>query len=184
MDEQQAIHSLQQGDPGGLEYLVHTHQLRAVRTAFLILGDRGQAEEVVQESFLGLLRTIRTFDPRRPFLPWFLRSVANAALKVATRSRREVPLDDPAGEQAFVRLATRAESPEAHLEAGESEGEVQRALEMLSPRQRLVILQRYYLEMSEAEMALASGTAAGTIKWLLNAARERLRHILAQRSDE
>lgn len=183
MDEQQAIQCLKQGDPGGLEYLVRAQQLRATRTAYLILGDRGLAEEVVQEAFLRLLRSIRGFDASRPFQPWFLRSVVNAALKAAGRSRRERPLEDAESERAFASLAARMESPEAHLEAAEAEEELQRALDRLPPRQRLVVVQRYYLEMSEAEMAAASGTAAGTIKWLLNAARRRLRGVLVERSE-
>jgi RNA polymerase sigma-70 factor (ECF subfamily) len=49
-----------------------------------------------------------------------------------------------------------------------------------------VIVQRYFLEMSEKEMAEGAGTASGTVKWLLNAARERLRGLLGvthRRSD-
>jgi RNA polymerase sigma-70 factor (ECF subfamily) len=184
LEEQKAIDSLKHGDPGGLEVLVRTHQLQAIRTAFLILGDQGLAEEVVQECFLRLLRSVRTFDASRPFRPWFLQSVMNAALKAAARLRRSVPLDDAESERAFAHLAAGAESPEAELEAAETERELQQALERLSPRQRLVVVQRYYLEMSEAEMAAESGTAAGTIKWLLNAARRRLRSVLVERSEK
>jgi DNA-directed RNA polymerase specialized sigma24 family protein len=46
-----------------------------------------------------------------------------------------------------------------------------------------VVVQRYYLEMSEQEMALALDAAPGTVKWLLNAARERLRHMLGQKGE-
>ena len=53
----------------------------------------------------------------------------------------------------------------------------------LPPRQRAVIVQRYYLEMSEQEMAESLEIAPGTVKWLLNAARSRLRSLLgAERS--
>jgi RNA polymerase sigma-70 factor (ECF subfamily) len=55
-------------------------------------------------------------------------------------------------------------------------------MQKLSPRQRAVIVQRYYLDMSIAEMAQDAGTASGTIKWLLNAARTQLRRLLV-RSD-
>ena len=184
LDEKQAIQSLKQGDPDGLEYVVRAHQVRAMRTAFLITGDRGLAEEAVQETFLRLLRTIRSFDATRPFEPWFLRSVMHAALKVVGRSKRELPLEDADGGQAFARLAAGMELPEAQVEAAEADQELRRALDRLSPRQRLVVVQRYYLEMSEADMAAASGTAAGTIKWLLNAARSRLRRAMVERSDE
>lgn len=51
-------------------------------------------------------------------------------------------------------------------------------MQKLSPRQRAVIVQRYFLEMSEKEMAEESDTAAGTVKWLLHAARRNLRSLL------
>ena len=56
-------------------------------------------------------------------------------------------------------------------------------MQKLSPRQRAVIVQRYFLEMSEKEMAKDAGSAVGTVKWMLNAARERLRGLL-ERSEE
>jgi RNA polymerase sigma-70 factor (ECF subfamily) len=157
-----------------LESLVYRYQLRAIRTAFLITGDRQLAEEVVQEAFLRAYRSIRSFDPRRPFEPWFLRSVVNASLRLLMRSRREVSMQAAGGEQAFARLAAQLESPQAQLEAAETEREIREALEKLPPRQRAVMVQRYFLEMSEAEMASDSGTAAGTIK------RRSFNHCAAQ----
>jgi RNA polymerase sigma-70 factor (ECF subfamily) len=62
--------------------------------------------------------------------------------------------------------------------------QVNAALQQLSPRQRLAIIQRYYLEMSEAEMSQEMGVAPGTIKWLLNAARQRLRALLASQGGQ
>lgn len=183
MDEQEAIRRLKKGDSAGLEHLVLAHQVRAIRTAYLITGDRGLAEEVVQEAFLRAYRSIGTFDPNRPFEPWFLRSVVNAAVRLMRKAKREVALETPAAEQAFRRMAAQLESPDAQVEAAQTEREVRKALEELSPRQRAVIVQRYFLGMTEAEMAQESGAAVGTIKWLLNAARRRLRGVLAERSD-
>lgn len=184
MDEQEAVRQLKKGDPGGLEYLVLAHQVRAIRTAYLITGDRGLAEEVVQEAFLRAYRSIGTFDANRPFEPWFLRSVVNASVGRAKKAGREVALETPGAEQAVHRMAAQIDSPHAQVEAAEAEKAVREALDSLSPRQRAVIVQRYFLGMSEAEMASESGAAAGTIKWLLNAARRRLRGVLAERSDE
>jgi RNA polymerase sigma-70 factor (ECF subfamily) len=80
-------------------------------------------------------------------------------------------------------LARRVESVESQVESIEVQDQIWAALQKLSPRQRAVIVQKYFLGMSEAEMADQSDTAKGTIKWLLNAARERLRKLLAERSD-
>src|SRR5512141_2940291 len=94
MDEKEAIQRLKQDDISGLEFLVQCHQLRAVRAAYLITRDAGLAEDVVQEAFLQVYRSIRSFDGNRSFEPWFMRSVVNASLKEMKRSARNVNIDE------------------------------------------------------------------------------------------
>jgi RNA polymerase sigma-70 factor (ECF subfamily) len=183
MDEKQAIQQLKKGDIRGLEYLVSRHQLKAVRVAYLITRDRGLAEDVVQEAYLNAFRSIRRFDENRHFEPWFLQSVVNASVKLMQKSARHVDLDDEPDESRFAELISRVESVEAQIESAEIRDQIWEAMQELSLRQRAVIVQRYFLEMSEKEMAADSGAAVGTIKWLLNAARERLRMLLTERSD-
>ena len=186
MDETQAIQRLKQGDIDGLEFLVTRHQVKAVRTAYLITRDLGLAEDVAQDCFIHAFHAIRSFDGTRPFEPWFMRSVVNASVKIMQRSARQLQVGDEADESVLAELAARAESVESQVESIEVQNQIWDAMQKLSPRQRAVIVQRYFLEMSEKEMAEQSGAAVGTIKWLLNAARERLRGLLAasQRSDE
>jgi RNA polymerase sigma-70 factor (ECF subfamily) len=184
MDEQTAIQRLKQGDIGGLEYLVYRYQVKAVRTAYLITRDLGLAEDVVQDTFLHVYRSIRGFDTSRPFEPWFLRSVLNASIKLLKKTERQVQFGNEMDDPVLVDLALRVDSVETQVEFSEVQGQIWDVMQKLSPRQRAVIVQRYYLEMSEAEMAKGSGTAAGTIKWLLNAARKRLGSLLPGRSDK
>ena len=178
MDEQQAIQRLKNGDIGGLEFLVARHQVKAVRTAYLITRDLGLAEDIVQDSFLQAFRAARGFDETRPFEPWFLRSVVNAAVKMMQRSARQVQVGEEADEFLLEEFAARVESVEEQVESIEVENQIWDAMQKLSPRQRAVIVQRYFLEMSEKEMAEDAGSAVGTVKWMLNAARERLRGLL------
>jgi len=179
MDEKQAIQQLKNSDISGLEFLVARHQVKAVRTAYLITRDVGLAEDIVQDSFLQAYRSIRGFDTSRPFEPWFLRSVVHAAVKMMQRSARQVQVGDEADEAVLAELAARVKSVEAQVESIEFQNLIWDAMQKLSPRQRAVIVQRYFLE----EMAEEAGTANGTVKWLLNAARERLRGLLG-RSEE
>jgi RNA polymerase sigma-70 factor (ECF subfamily) len=183
MDEAQAIQRLKHGDISGLEYLVTQYQVQAVRAAFLITRDPGLAEDIVHDAFLHAYHAIGSFDATRPFRPWFMRSVVNAAVKVMHRSARQIEVGEEADETVFADLARKVESVESQVESVEVQDQIWAALQQLSPRQRAVIVQRYFLGMSEVEMADRSGTAKGTIKWLLNAARERLRELLAERSD-
>ena len=173
---QTAIQRLKRADMSGLETLVECYQAKAVRIAFLITQDEPAAEDVVQDTFIRITERIRYFDDTRPFEPYLMHSVVNAALNTARQANKSVPLkDDPSEVEAIL---SRAASPEAQVETGQLTKEVLAALSKLSPRQRAVIVQRYYLEMSEKEMADALHSAPGTVKWLLNAARTRLRDLL------
>jgi RNA polymerase sigma-70 factor, ECF subfamily len=178
MDEQQTIQRLKDGDIGGLETLVAQYQVKAVRTAYLITGDPDLAEDIVQDAFVNVFRSIRGFDATRPFEPWFIRSVTNASLKVLQKSTRHVQIGEDTEETVLLKLVEQSTSIEDQVESIEVQNQLWDAMQKLSPRQRAVIVQRYYLQMSEIEMMRDSGSAAGTIKWLLNAARERLRYLL------
>jgi RNA polymerase sigma-70 factor (ECF subfamily) len=180
MDEFQAIQRLKKGDIGGLEILVFRYQVKAVRTAYLITRDLGLAEDVVQDSFIRAYRSIGRFDPTRPFEPWFLRSVVNASVKIIQSSAKQVEMSEEA-EILFAELAERVDSVEARVEESEIQSQIWDAMQKLSPRQRAVIVQRYFLEMKEKEMAEKAGVVPGTVKSLLNAARERLRGFLTEK---
>lgn len=178
MDEsQRAIQRLKRGDIEALEVLVARHQVRAVRTAFLILQDEAAAEDVAQETFIRIYQRIRFVDESQPFEPYLLKSVIHAALNVSRRNAKFSSIDGDFDEATS--LLDGAASPETEAETSELSRQILDALSRLSPRQRSVIVQRYYLEMSEKEMSENLQVASGTIKWLLNAARARLRVLLS-----
>jgi RNA polymerase sigma-70 factor (ECF subfamily) len=181
MQDAEAICRLKHGEIDGLETLVERYQVRAVRTAYLVLQDEALAEDVAQETFLHIFERIRFFDETRPFKPYLMRSVVNAALDTIQKLKHETDSDGESNE--IERLMSRAASVEAQTEADELQEQILAAIAKLPPRQRAVIVQRYYLEMSEAEMAQTLDAPAGTIKWLLNAARARPQTLLgAERS--
>ena len=181
MKEQEAIARLKRGDVGGLEALVRRYQVQAVRTAYLITRDRALAEDTVQAAFLRAYERIDQFDAGRPFGPWFLRSVANDAVKAATRRERQVSLETSAGgEKASLAdlLADPNPGPDEAAEAADLRQKVWDALGSLPPAQRAAIVLRYYAGLSEAEMAEQLACPPGTVKWRLHAARKRLRRLL------
>jgi RNA polymerase sigma-70 factor (ECF subfamily) len=178
MDDLEAIKHLKKGDISGLEWLIAHHQLKAVRTAFLITHDEHLAEDVVQNVFLRFFQGVHHFDQTRPFEPYFLRCVVNAALDSIQKECREEPFSGNGDCPTIEGLLSQARSVETQVEFGQLKREILGALARLSPRQRTVIVQRYYLEMSEHEMAREMEIAPGTVKWLLNAARARLRTML------
>ncbi len=172
--EREAIDQLRRGDIRGLEVLVREYQVRAAQTAYLIVRDWGAAEDIVQNTFLQVYERIQQFDAHRPFGPWFMRLILNNALMSARRERRQLSLETGNQGESFEEVLA---APDLTADA-ETREVVWQALGELSAEQRAAIIQRYFLEMSEAEMGQSLASPPGTIKWRLHAARKRLRALL------
>jgi RNA polymerase sigma-70 factor (ECF subfamily) len=179
MDDRIAISRLKQADFQALETLVHRYQVQAVQAAYLIVRDRALAEDVVQNAFLKAAERIHQFNEERPFGPWFYRIVVNDAVKLAEKQKRTVSLDEQLDErvtQTAAWLRDPSLPPEQLLEQAEMRTVLLDAMQALVPEQRAVIVMRYFLEMSEADMSARMDRPLSTIKWWLRDARKRLRH--------
>jgi RNA polymerase sigma-70 factor (ECF subfamily) len=173
----QAIRRLKHGDMGGLECLIDRYQQKALRTAFLVTHNEPMAEDVVQDAFVRFYERAGYFDESRPFEAYFMRSVINTALNLVEREKKGSCFTD-GDTSELEELLEQAASIEEQVEFNTLKWQIAEVLTELPPRQRAVIVQRYYLEMSEQEMSEALDSPPGTVKWLLNAARARLRSLL------
>jgi RNA polymerase sigma-70 factor (ECF subfamily) len=189
------------GDVPAYEALVLRYQTLAFRTAYLITGDAGEAEDASQTAFVKAWKAIDRFefeparrrfgrprrsateDPTEPsFRPWLLTIVANEARnRVRSESRHPtIELNDAIDHP----LANDTESPEAVVESNERRAELMHALEQLSVSDRTVISMRYFLDLSEQEMAAALGIPPGTVKSRLSRALQRVRVHLDEMNAE
>src|SRR5215207_965154 len=181
MDDQIAISRLKQGDLAGLEALVNHYQVQAVHAAYLILYDRALAQDVAQTAFVKVAERVHQFDEKRPFAPWFFRIVINDALKIAIRQKRDISLEgqlDESTARLAEWLADPALQPEQLVEEREMRQNILHAIESLPPEQRAVVVMRYFLDMSEADMSEKTDRPLSTIKWWLRDARKRLYHLM------
>jgi RNA polymerase sigma-70 factor (ECF subfamily) len=175
-NEKQAIAHLKRGNLAGLTGLVQTWQVKAVHAALLIVRDQGTAEEIVQEAFVQAYRKIDQFDDRRPFGPWFLRSVIHSALKTAEKQKRVEALEEPQdGSRIAEWLIDPGFAPHEIVETAEFREAVWQALARLTPNQRAAVVMRYFLDESESEMVNQLNRPLTTIKWWLHSAREKLK---------
>jgi RNA polymerase sigma-70 factor (sigma-E family) len=168
-----AVTSAESGQVAAREVtgLYEAHALSLIRLAYVMLGDRPAAEDVVQEAFLGLYkRWDRLRDTASA--PGYLRtSVLNGCRMVLrSRARRE---DRAVGEPPW-------ESAEATALMGEEHRHLLQAIRGLPPRQREALLLRYYLDLSEEEIARSMGVRRGTVK----SATSRALAALGQRMQE
>ena len=180
MEDRTAISRIKQGEIDSLEHLVNRYQAQAVHAAYLILYDRALAEDVAQSAFVKAAEHIHQFDEERPFAPWFFRIVVNDALKLAKRMKRNVSLDDLDEDASHLAslLADPTPQPEPWLEAKQVREHILEAIQSLPPEQRAVIVMRYFLDLSEADMSAKMERPLSTIKWWLRDARQRLRSLM------
>ena len=138
-----------------------------------------EAEDATQEAFVKAYYALPRFHTGAPFRPWLLRIVANEARnrRKAARRRGGLALRAEAGGARGVAPGTEA-SPEAAALVAEERAILLGALNELREEDRTTIAMRYFLELSEAEMADALGVARGTVKSRLARALGRLRHTI------
>jgi RNA polymerase sigma-70 factor (ECF subfamily) len=142
------------------------------RTACLILGNRADAEEAVQEAFLRAWRFRDSLADVPSIRPWLYRVVVNSCY---SKLRREIPhRDRRAGDEPLANVPAEGVGPEASAERGEVADTVLAALARLPLSLRVPVVLRYYADLSERDIARAIGRRQGTVKSRLHEARRRL----------
>jgi RNA polymerase sigma factor (sigma-70 family) len=176
LNEQDLIQNAKSGDVAAFEALVQTHWHIALRVAFLVVGDRTEAEDVTQEAFVKAYHAMSGFRVDSSFRPWLLRIVRNEALNQRRRRGRQ--------ERLSLRLANdpvsggAAPSPETTVITGVERRTILEAVNGLPDRYREVVTHRYLLGLSEAETAATLRIPVGTVKSRTARALGRLEHSL------
>jgi RNA polymerase sigma-70 factor, ECF subfamily len=159
------------GDRAALEVLYERYARTVYGLALRRLGDRGRAEDAVQETFVSIWRAARTFDPGRgPGAPWLF-AVARNAIVDRLRARPEPTadaVDEPSPESG----------PDDRAEQSWTQWRVHRALEELPEREREVIALAYWSGLSQSEVAKSLDIPLGTVKTRTRSALQRLASIL------
>jgi RNA polymerase sigma factor (sigma-70 family) len=153
---------------------VRRHQGIAVRTAYVVAG-AADAEDVAQAAFLKAYLALGRFRRGAPFRPWLLRIVANEAKNGRRWAARHPELELT---ETHDRPTATMPSPEDEAEAADRRRRLLAAVNGLRRGDREVIAYRYFLDLSEAEMAEVMEVAPGTVKSRLARALARLRDVL------
>jgi RNA polymerase sigma-70 factor (sigma-E family) len=135
--------------------LYRDHGLRLVRAALLLVGDKPTAEDVVQEAFIGLYRGLHRLTSPDKALAYLRVSVVNGCRSV-NRTRRQ-------SRQHMVEVDQPVWSAESVVMAQEDSRQTLRAIARLPRRSREVLALRYYLDLSDPDIAAVLGVSRGTV---------------------
>lgn len=174
MDESGLISRAQQGDAAAWEQVVRQHQESVFRLAYLLLGDADDAEDVAQETFIRAFGALDRFDTSRPLRPWLLRIAAN----LARNRRRAIGRYLAAARRMFQSTPETIVNIEGQSAQNWESQMLWQAVRCLSSVDQQIIYLRYFLDLSEAEMATTLNIASGTVKSRLHRAMQRLRAVV------
>jgi RNA polymerase sigma-70 factor (ECF subfamily) len=167
------------GDPAAFQALVERHRSMVYRVAFQFAGNHYDAEDIAQEVFIKVYRSLDKFRQDAQLTSWLYRIVMNACID---HRRRHVPAGSaPFGEEAehtLLNTPEEAPGPEDRAYAGELGQVLETEINRLPKGQRIVFIMRHHQGLKLGEIADALGLAEGTVKRQLHAAVHRLRHAL------
>ena len=158
------------------EDVVREHQEAVYGAALRILGDRDAAHDAANQAFIKAYRSIASYDPARPIRPWLLRIAVNEAITIGRSRSRERARQAPEDEAA--QLADRAATPERETVDRESREAIRAAVARLPELYRIVVVLRYFNELSVDEVAAATGRSPSTVGVQLLRARQLLRKAM------
>lgn len=173
------------GDRDAFAACVRQYHKRVYATALQITGNRDDAADVTQESFLRAFRHIASFDGRADFFTWLYRITVNSALnhlrqrkradKIAQAGAAEVAAEGGVPE----RLGAAPRTPAEWMELGEQYRRVLTEVCALSPSLRVTLVLATVEGKSYREIAEILDVPEGTVAWRVNEARRQIRERLA-----
>jgi RNA polymerase sigma-70 factor (ECF subfamily) len=191
-DESALLERLRSGDEAAFDALVSAHDGSLRRVARTFVRTDAAADDVVQETWLGVVRGLQAFEGRSSLRTWIFSILVNTARTRATRDARSLPFSalegdagpavDPAAFGADGRWSSAparlTDDPETGLLSGELRTHLLGAVEQLGPDQRAVITLRDLVGLPAAEVCELLGVSDANQRVLLHRARSRVRTAL------
>lgn len=175
------VERCQAGDRSAFEELFMLYREDVFRFAFLVVRDPSLAQDVVQEAFLKVFRSIEKFQFRSSFKSWLYRVAVNEAITILRRRKIKEELEPtPGATREQGGIAARDWQPEEAFLDGEERRLLRIAIGQLDPVHRSVVVLKYFHEFSDMEIASIIGCPPGTVKSRLHRARDLLRHHMAK----
>lgn len=197
------VKALRQGDEAAFVVLLDRHHTALLRLALIYVSSPSLAEEIVQETWVGVLQGIHRFEGRSSLKTWICRILINQAKKRAQREERQIPFSalwdpeaepdepavtperfNPAGEPWAGHWTSQPERwddiPESRLLSQETRAYLLQAIETLPPSQREVITLRDLEGWGPDEVCALLGLSEVNQRVLLHRARSKVRGALEQ----
>jgi RNA polymerase sigma-70 factor (ECF subfamily) len=176
MDEQKLIEAAKSGDKKAMADLVKAYEKTVYNFAFKICRNQDRAEDIMQETFFSMIKSLKQFDGKSKLSTWLYRIVVNHCLMEGRKRRNEfVSLDDDNGLYESSYAADWDAIPVNSVENKELKSILDNSIEKLSPEYRAVFLLRDVEGLSTEETSKITELSVAAVKSRLHRARAFLR---------
>lgn len=183
--EPEIIKSVLDGDKNCYCVLVDAYSERIINYLARMTGNRYDAEELAQETFVRAYYALDSYKPRYKFSTWLFQIATNLCINAFKKGQRLVHTDgyqDEDGNSTWVMPDTRADcNPAVAAERRDLQREVQAAIDCLPAVYRVVVILRHMHDLSYQEIAEVTDLPIGTVKSRLGRGRSRLAELLKER---
>jgi RNA polymerase sigma-70 factor, ECF subfamily len=174
------VEQARRGEQSAFAELVRRQQDFVFSLCFHLCGERGEAEDLAQEAFLRLYRSLPRFKVGSPLRPWLRKLTSNVCLDALRKQRpATLTLEDLGQSGREPRVGAADELPEDACLGREARGDVQQALLRLPPDYRAALVLRYLEDLSYQEIAVALEVPVSTVETRLFRAKKTLGQLLS-----
>jgi RNA polymerase sigma-70 factor (ECF subfamily) len=177
------------GDAAAWEEIVRQYHRRIYNVCYRFAGSAEDAEDLSQEVFIKMYRTLSTYDAGRgSFTTWVTTVARNLLVDHFRKTKQDrltdsldaTPADDPEGRTLADKIEDRSTPPDARLQSREAGEAVHQALQKLSPELREAVILRDLQDMDYKDIALVLKVPEGTVKSRINRGRTELGRLLSR----
>jgi RNA polymerase sigma factor (sigma-70 family) len=173
LTDKELIQKYLDGNEFAFETLLNRHKEKIYTSIYLFVKDRDLAEDIFQEVFIKIIRTLRKgkYNHEGKFLQWAMRISYNLCVDHFRRSKRRTKVSPTETFDIFDVLELKDENMEDHMIKSQTHTKVRKLVDMLPPEQREVVILRHYADMSFKEIAnltnVSINTALGRMRYAL-----------------
>ena len=182
--EQVLVDRINGGDPSAFQEFVERYKKKIYFLAYDLMGDHDDAEDISQEVFIRVFRSLKNFRRNSKMSSWLYQITVNASIE-ALRKKSIKPqealkeLENVEAQASLLGSGLHVENPARSAEASLIQEHISRALQKVSPKERAIFVMRHYNDLDTKEIAEILKISQGTVKSFLFRAIRKLRKELS-----
>src|ERR1035437_7817257 len=180
--DSELIHEFLHGQEPALEVLINRYKDKVYTSIYMLVKDKYLAEDIFQDAFLKMIKTIKDgrYAEQGKFLPWAIRVAHNLCMDHFRRSRQQIPITLPDGQDISV-LFGAGDMVSDGIEKRQVHDSVRKLVEELPDEQREVVVLRIYADLSFKEISELTGVSINTALGRMRYALINMRRLISEK---